>query len=169
MKPFFLPCPFLPVTSPSHLPKNEKNNLYCPTTHTQPIISKCVCTRLPAHKSFSGMDECIQPIHHLPYPLPLPLFLYQAAVTWQLMALSRRKISLYFSFFSLPSASLALHLHLTVYTLVEIHVHFLTSLVFLLLAQAFFLTLFILSLSRHPSFFFFCIPLGPKWYLQSRP
>lgn len=109
-------------------------------THTQTyslFFLRCVCTRLPGHKSFSGMDECLQPIHHPPYPPPLPLFLYQPAVTLTTdgpLSLSflffpppQKSFSCHFSFFSLPSALLALLVRLTMCMFVSVHAHIVTS------------------------------------------
>lgn len=72
------PLSHLAITCPSHLPDTHTHTRVC--TYSL-FFLRCVCTRLPGCKSFSGMDECLQPIHHPPYPPPSPLFLYQSVVT----------------------------------------------------------------------------------------
>lgn len=115
MKTLFLPC--LIFLSPVHhafLKHTTHTHKYCP------FFLRCVCTRLLGHKSFSGMDECLQTIHHPPYPPPSPLFLYQPAVTLTtdgpslslstplfLSFLPYKSFLCHFSFFSLPSAYFA--------------------------------------------------------------
>lgn len=79
-----LVLPWLIFLSPVHHTFLKHRHTASPLTHTytySPFFLRCVCTRLPGRKSFSGMDECLQPIHHPPYPPPSPLFLYQPAVT----------------------------------------------------------------------------------------
>lgn len=78
----FLPCPILLSQAHHTFLKHTTSTRAHTHTHTsRPFFLRCVCTRLPGRKSFSGMDECLQPIHHPPYPPPSPLFLYQPAVT----------------------------------------------------------------------------------------
>lgn len=106
VKTLFLPCPIF--LSPVHHTFLENTQQHL--THTySPFFLRCVCTRLPGRKSFSGMDECLQPIHHPPYPPPSPLFLYQPAVTLTTDGpLSRLLCS--FPFFSPPQVFLAISL-----------------------------------------------------------
>lgn len=84
VKTLFLPCPIFlsPVhhTSLKHT-QHPPSHTYTHTHTYSPFFLRCVCTQLPGRKSFSGIDECLQPIHHPPYPPPSPLFLYQPAVT----------------------------------------------------------------------------------------
>ncbi len=134
---------YLPINSPSHLCKAHTTHIP-PRTHTHthtytqtygPFFLGCVCTRLPGRKSFSGMDECLQLIHHPPYPPPSPLFLYQPAVT--LTTDGPLSLLLPFFLFSLTSLSWAISLFsrspvpylLCLFTcmFVGIHAHFLTS------------------------------------------
>lgn len=124
------PLSHLPITGPSRLPKthNTHTHKYCP------FFLRCVCTRLLGHKSFSGMDECLQPIHHPPYPPPSPLFLYQPAVTLTTDGPSSPPSFLFFptslfcaiSLFS-RSPVLTLLVGLTLCMLVGVHARFPTS------------------------------------------
>lgn len=139
-----LVLPWLIFLSPVHHTFLKHRHTASPLTHTytySPFFLRCVCTRLPGRKSFSGMDECLQPIHHPPYPPPSPLFLYQPAVTLTtggplspsppsaLLSLfpPHKSFLCHFSFFLVPSALLALLVRLTVRMFVGVHARFLAS------------------------------------------
>lgn len=83
-----------------------------------PFFPWRVWTPLCGHKSFSWMDECLQPIHHIPYPAPL--FLYQAAVKLtadgphspllhSLLFALHPSVFFLISFFSFPSGPASLY------------------------------------------------------------